>query len=124
MGMVAVIAALSLGGAVTTTVIPLGGGAIAAVAPVAAPADTGPPPPSVHRAPAPAPASWAPAPAAASVVTARAQAGAPYRKWWFWGIVGIVAVGTAVFALTAAGVGPPQPDPYVGNLQPGVWTVP
>ena len=120
MGIGVVIVALSLCGAVTTTVIPVAVGA-SVPPPTATPPDTGPPP-SVPR--APPPSTWTRAPAAASVVTAPAPAGAPYRKWWFWGIVGIVAVGTAVFALTAAGVGPPHPDPYAGNLEPGVWTVP
>jgi tetratricopeptide (TPR) repeat protein len=82
------------------------------------------PPPASAAAPRPAPAVPAAAPPAgdgeatlAATLGARAPepderaAGAPfYTRWWFWGVVGAVAVGVAAGALLATRGGPTYHD--------------
>jgi tetratricopeptide (TPR) repeat protein len=70
-------------------------------------------------APAPEPAAHADA-----LVVAQAPASAPpapfYQRWWFWTAVGAALVGGGIAAYAATRSGP---QPYEGNLPPGLTEV-
>lgn len=109
MGAVAVIAVLSLYGWATPVPMPTATPDLAPTGAVNAPA---PPVP---------PAIPAPTPLLATPVTAKTPPVPLYRRWWFWTILGGFA---AASAATVYFTSRSPPGPYVGNLQPGVWTLP
>jgi tetratricopeptide (TPR) repeat protein len=82
------------------------------------PAPIGIPPASVVA----VPAAPEPAPRAEALVVAPAPPSpAPfYQRWWFWTAVGAAVVGGGIAAYAATR---PAPQPYVGNLSPGLTEV-
>ena len=50
----------------------------------------------------------------------RAPESSFYKKWYFWAGLILVVGGAAVGAVAYTSV---KPDPYVGSLGPGVFTV-